>query len=126
MRKYLLILLTPLISACAGPMVNIAEVDEEAISGISVFSDVEMLRNENIKVIGSVNATSCQHLLWEERSTEKNCINQLRMRANALGANGIVVGASEEGSANFLPSKGINRNCWNTVDCSGTAIIYDD
>jgi hypothetical protein len=108
---------------CVGPLVEIAPVDPETIKSITVYEDKDVLTQEGITILGAVTATSCKHLLWHEDSSMESCTDQLKMKASALSANAIVIGGSEKNSANVLTTKGINRNCWNTVDCSAVAII---
>ena len=112
-----------LLNGCMGPLVNIRETNTDITNKIQSYTDKQILQDKNITILGTVNATSCKHLMWEPDASLDNCTAQLKMRAADLGANGLVLGGSEKNSVNFLPSKGINRNCWNTIDCTGIAII---
>ena len=123
MKKIAFVSVLLAIGGCAGPYVLIENIDPKIIETITVYEDKSILENDGITILGAVTATSCKHLLWDPEATRENCSDQLKMKASGLGANAIVTGASEKNNANFLPSKGINRNCWNTVDCSAVAII---
>lgn len=110
-------------AGCMGPFVNIIEVNKTTAEKVKLYTDKKVLLQKGIIVIGTIEATSCQHLLWHAEASNENCINQLKMKAFNVGANALVLGTAQKGVANFLPSKGINRNCWTTVDCSAVAII---
>ncbi|UTV29008.1 hypothetical protein [Photobacterium atrarenae] len=111
------------LAGCTGPMVKINDVDDTVASKVMLTTDKSVLKKEGVTIIGVVEATSCRHLLWEPDASEKNCIDQLKMKAHQVGANAIMFGAADKTSADFIPDDGINRNCWNTVDCRGVAII---
>lgn len=118
-----IIFCSALLSGCMGPLVNIREIDKSITNKIETYENKNILQDNNVVILGTVNATSCKHLMWEPNASLDNCTAQLKMRAADLGANAIVLGGAEKNSVNFLPSKGINRNCWNTIDCTGIAII---
>jgi hypothetical protein len=115
---------TILLAGCIGALVHIESVDKQTIDRVQVFADKSILQNANVRILGVVDATSCRNLAWEPPASIENCTMQMQMRARRLGANGIVLGASDDKIANFL-STGINRNCWSTVDCTGVAIILE-
>ncbi|MBA3752980.1 MAG: hypothetical protein H0X01_02295 [Nitrospira sp.] len=111
------------IVGCVGPLVKIEEIDLSVASRVEVIRDKSILQKENVNKLGIVEATSCKHLLWHPDSSIENCTDQLKMKASRLGGNAIVFGSSEGRNADFLPETGVNRNCWNTVDCSAVVIL---
>lgn len=108
-----------------GPLVKIEPIDADSISRVEVFGDQSILQNANVKTLGIIEATSCKHLLWEPESSQDNCMDQLKMKAARLGGNGIIFGYTDRKSADFTTKHGINRNCWNTVDCSAVVIFTE-
>ena len=108
---------------CVGPLVKIEQIDPKVASRVEVIHDKSILKKQNVNKLGIVEATSCKQLLWQPDSSIENCTNQLKMKASRLGGSAIVFGYSEGRNADFLPEAGVNRNCWNTVDCSAVVII---
>lgn len=113
------------LGGCIGPLVKIEPIDANTISQVEVYRDQSILQNDNVKTLGIIEATSCKHLLWDPESSPENCIDQLKMKAARLGGNGIMLGYADRRSADFTPTHGINRNCWNTIECSAVAIITE-
>ncbi len=111
---------------CMGPFVDIIDVDKNIVEEIKLYTDKKILTQKDIIIIGPVEATSCQYLIWHATASNENCINQLKMKAFNVGANALIFGMTQKESATFIPSKGINRNCWTTVDCSAVAIIINN
>lgn len=111
------------LAGCTGPLVKINDVDDAVTSKIMLTRDKSVLKKEGVTVIGVVEAISCKYLLWDPDASEQNCIDQLKMKAHQVGANVIMFGAADKTSADFILNTGINRNCWNTVDCLGVAIL---
>ena len=122
MKSFILFLSFALIS-CTGPLVKINEVDQDIVKSIVLHRNQIILKSDKVIIVGVVEATSCKHLLWEPDATEENCIDQLKMKTHQLGATSFVFGAADKTKADFTPRSGINRNCWNTIDCRGVAII---
>jgi hypothetical protein len=111
---------------CVGPLVTIEKVDTNIIPNVTLYEDDTILKNPDIMAVGVVNATSCKNLLWDPPATIENCHDQLRMKAYGLRAHGVIIGDSKTRTVDYAPgaaNAGINRNCWETVDCSGIAVI---
>ena len=110
------------ITGCMGPLAQIEDTDPRVREQVTVYEDKSILQSDEAQVLGAVEATSCKNLLWQPDASIENCIDQLTMKAARLGGNGIVVGGFEKRNADFVGKRGINRNCWNTVDCSAVVI----
>ena len=123
MREIIIFLIFLFLTSCCGPFVHLEKIDPEVTKKIKVYEGKEILQNKDIIILGTIEATSCQHLIWNPHASNKDCLDQLKMKASYLGANAVVLGHSEEGFADFIPRKGVNRNCWTTVDCSAVVII---
>lgn len=116
---------TALLVGCVGPLVRIEQIDETKKSKVQIYPSNSILQKAGVKSLGIVEATSCRNMAWEPPASMENCTAQMQVRAQKLGANGLIVGAGEHQVANFITT-GINRNCWSTVDCTGVAIIVTE
>ena len=117
-------------SSCMGPLVHIEKVDPAVASKVKIYKDASILKKSNVTILGPLQATSCQNLMWDPPASMTNCVDQMRMKVAKLGGNAVLVGEAARKSANFLPGSGgrgtgINRNCWTTVDCSGIALLIE-
>ena len=110
------------ITGCMGPLVRIEDTDPRVREQVALYEDKSILQSDEVQVLGAVEATSCKNLLWQPDASIENCIDQLATKAARLGGNGMVVGGFEKRNADFVGKSGINRNCWNTVDCSAVVI----
>ena len=116
-KKLIMIVVAFSFMGC-GPSVKIRKVNNNVIDKIIVYTNRELLNQENVKAIRVLEATSCQYLLWDSRASETNCINQLKMAAYNIGANGIIlIGQFKKGGMS------LDKDCWSTVECSAIAII---
>lgn len=110
------------LTGCMGPLVKIQQIDPNAGDRVQVHHDKSIMQKTNVNTLGVVEATSCKNLLWQPESSLENCTDQLKTKAAQLGGNAIVLGYSDAKSADLFQN-GINRNCWNTVDCSAVVIL---
>jgi hypothetical protein len=100
-----------------GPFVEVEHLDDTART--RVRSEVKQYTElpASYKVIQQLEATSCRSKLWDPPATNQDAIDQLRLKASRLGANGI--------AQVFCDSEGVfdlGKNCWSSVKCRGTAV----
>jgi hypothetical protein len=115
------------VNSCIGPLVHIEKVDPVVVATVKVYKDASILKKSGVTILGPLQATSCQNLIFDPPASMTNCVDQLRMKVARLGGNAVLVGDSTRKFANFMPGSGgggtgINRNCWTTVDCSAIAL----
>jgi S1-C subfamily serine protease len=69
-------------------------------------------------VISQVTALSCRRSAWDSRASEYSAMEDLRRKAHSAGADGLLDPQcrSSEGGPDLL------NNCWQSVECTGTAI----
>lgn len=79
--------------------------------------DRKTLNGINYKVVLPLEATSCMKLIWDPPVSQEDVLNQLRMRARTLHANGIM-----DVSCGNKEGVSLVTNCWETISCNATAI----
>jgi hypothetical protein len=67
--------------------------------------------------LGSIDASACKWMLWDETPTQQGVANQLLLKARAMNANGITNLSCESGNGAALV-----RDCWSRVACTAEAI----
>jgi len=75
------------------------------------------LANVKYTSLGSVDASACRWMLWDETPTEQGVTNQLLQKASAMNANGVTNLSCDSGTASAL-----TRDCWSRVACTAEAI----
>jgi hypothetical protein len=68
-------------------------------------------------VIGPVEATSCKNKAWDPAANQANALAQLRLKASQLGGTAVANVACGSDGTNLA------TNCWQSVNCRGTAIL---
>ena len=112
-----LVMLVGALAAGCGPFVEVIRLDDATRT--KARSDVKQYLElpQTYKVIQQLEATSCMSKAWDPPATNEDAIDQLRLKASRLGANGI--------AQVFCDSKGVfdlGKNCWTSIKCRGTAI----
>jgi S1-C subfamily serine protease len=109
-----------MLTGCVGPLVPVIAIDENA-AGV-VRSEVRTITMAELDTIeherlGPVEATSCKNKTWDPQPTPSNATDQLRIRAQNLGANalaGLSCGAKQGTS--------MVTNCWSSITCYALAV----
>ncbi|MGH7016781.1 MAG: heavy metal-binding domain-containing protein [Caulobacteraceae bacterium] len=70
-------------------------------------------------IVGPVIRYSCKFLPTDPNGSETGALQQLRLKALAMGANGIVGVTYQHGGVSLV------KNCWDSVTASGTAVIFE-
>jgi hypothetical protein len=78
------------------------------------------LSEKNYRVVRPVTATSCSIKTWDPAPTPEDAIDQLRVKAARLGANGIMNVMCERPEGVSLA-----MTCWASLTCHGAAILLD-
>jgi hypothetical protein len=69
-------------------------------------------------ILGPVQGNACKYLPTDANGSETAALQQMRLKALTMGANGIVgVRYSRQGTS-------LATNCWQSVTASGTAVIF--
>jgi hypothetical protein len=74
----------------------------------------------NFSYIGPVEANSCKNMMWDPPSSQSNAMEQLRYKALRAGGNAVMDFACTSSGTDAY-----GTNCWNSVQCGGTAIRVD-
>jgi len=69
-------------------------------------------------ILGPAIGNSCKFLPTDPNGSETGALQQLRLKALAMGANGVVGVRYEHGGTSFA------TNCWQSVTASGTAVVF--
>lgn len=69
-------------------------------------------------ILGPAMGNSCKFHLTDKAGSEIAALQQMRLKALAMGANGIVGVRYEHGGMSLA------ANCWQSVTASGTAVIF--
>lgn len=77
--------------------------------------DQTKLKGITYEVVQVIEATSCKHLPWASPPTEQEAIDQLRLTAHSLHANGII-------NMRCFGKAGVTNNCWGSITCNAVAI----
>jgi len=83
---------------------------------VKVYTSSE-LTNLKYTSLGPIDASACKWMMWDQAPTEQGVTNQLRSKAKAMNANGIIGLSCESGTGGALV-----RDCWSRVACSAEAI----
>lgn len=70
-------------------------------------------------ILGPAVGNSCKFLPTDKNGSETGALQQMRLKALAMGANGIVGVRYQHSGTSFA------TNCWQSVTASGTAVIFE-
>lgn len=70
-------------------------------------------------ILGPAMGNSCKFLPTDRNASETGALKQMRLKALAMGATGIVGVRYEHGGVSLA------TNCWDSVTAIGTAVIFD-
>ena len=105
---------------CAFEQIRIDPLTVDALRKDVPVYRLADLSEKNYRVVRPVTATSCSIKTWDPIPTPEDAIDQLRVKAARLGANGIMNVACER-------PEGVSMamNCWASLTCHGAAILLD-
>ncbi len=122
--SYAFIAITVL-AGCA-PRVNVIDTktippqDVQAMRGVGIFL-VGQQHSPKFEFIDEITAFSCKHMVWDPPASKGDALKQLRKKAYDAGANAIIdVTFDTRGTDTW------GTNCWETVQTSGSAVIFKD
>ena len=109
------------LTACA-PFVDVLDVKqitpEERATAMNVaIMPVGVPRPDKMTFVGPVEATSCKHVLTDPPASSANATEQLKIKAERMGANAVIDYACDRSGTDAY-----GTNCWNSVTCGGTAV----
>jgi hypothetical protein len=113
------ILFGAITTGCYGPFVSVAHVDEKSASVLE--EEVKLYKPADLVGVayanlGDVTATSCKNKLWDPKASESDAISQMRFKAFARHANGLIPWGCESYGTE------LSKNCWSSVSCRATMI----
>ena len=126
MKKLLgIVVLGLLLTSCA-PRVKVIKLSNLSPEVLTEASKVQVFRLDNPtpkpdieKYVGEITAYSCKHLMTDPPASKGNALTQLKVQAVEVGANGIIdITFDSRGTDTW------GTNCWETVQASGTAVIF--
>lgn len=108
-----------LVSGCVGPLVDTVDVSPQVEQNLSTRVPVFMIGQDPppASLIGPVEATSCKNKVWDPAASQDNALAQLRLKASQLGGTAVANVACGGDGTNLA------TNCWQSVNCRGTAIL---
>ena len=109
--------------ATGGCAYEVIRVDPSTVDALR--KDVPVYRLADVSdrkysVVRSVTATSCAMKTWDPTPTPEDAIDQLRVKASRLGANGIMNVTCERPEGVSLA-----MTCWASLTCHGAAILLE-
>ena len=120
MGRFLLSLALALpLLGCVGPLVDTVDVSPQVEQSLVTRVPVFMIGQDPppASLIGPVEATSCMNKVWDPAASQDNALAQLRLKASQLGGTAVAnVACGSDGTD-------LATNCWQSVNCRGTAII---
>jgi RcsF lipoprotein len=125
MRLFLLGAFSLALALCmtsCSPFVDVVDMSKVPASQRAAAAKVRLyppgdLHTSNFKYIGPVEANSCKLLMWDKPASESDALDQLRYKALVAGANAVM-----DFSCTRSGTDPYGTNCWNSVQCGGTAI----
>jgi len=126
MKKVLAILILGLLLTSCGPRVKVIKLSDISPEILTEASKVQVFRLDNPtpkpdieKYVGEITAYSCKHLVWDPPASKGDALKQLKVEAVQAGANGIIdITFDSRGTDTW------GTNCWESVQASGTAVIF--
>ena len=115
-------LLLVLLSGC-GPFVDVMDVNQIPPSERHAAFRLKTYQGAQphppvARFLGQIKATSCKNKMWDDAATTGNAMEQLRIKAYRLGADGLVNVACDSLGTN------LGTNCWASITCSGDAVRF--
>ena len=126
MHKLVLILLSSIILSGCGPKVDVLDLSTVDQKILTEASKVQIFKLDNAqpkpeieKYVGEITAYSCKHLSWDPPASKGDALKQLKVKAVRQGANGVIdITFDARGTDTF------GTNCWESVQASGTAVVF--
>lgn len=117
--RALTITLVGLSGGCVGPLVDTVDVSPQVEQNLTTRVPVFMIGQDPppASLIGPVEATSCKNKVWDPAASQDNALAQLRLKASQLGGTAVANVACGSDGTNLA------TNCWQSVNCRGTAIL---
>ena len=114
-----------LLSGCV-PFVDVVKMDKVSLEQRASTAKVQvfpsgMYHSEKFDFVGPVEGYSCKHLTTDKPASESDATEQMRYKAMLMGANAVMDYSCTKNGTDTL-----GTNCWNTVQCGGTAILIKD
>jgi len=109
------------IGGCSAPSDQVGRVDQENAARIEQQIKIyqpDALRQLKYTSLGQIDAISCQSRPWDPRASEDDATDQLRIKAQSLGANGLVHPKCEKSEWTDM----LARNCWASIQCYAPAL----
>ena len=103
------------------PTIKIASVPKDILAQARRITCYEITNTQHLEIEsiqGEIEAYSIKHVLWDPTPTNENALDQLRLNALELGANGIINIRYTKGT----PAEILTRNCWSSIKVTGTAV----
>ena len=109
-----------------GPRVPVFNINDFSPEILTEASKVQIFILDNPtpkpdieQYVGEVTAFSCKLLMTDPPASKGNALIQLKINAVNLGANGIL-----DITFDTRGSDAWGTNCWETVQASGTAVVF--
>jgi hypothetical protein len=109
------------IGGCSAPFVQVVPVDQKDAARVEQQVKIyqrDALRQLKYTSLGQIDAISCQSRPWDPGASEDNATDQLRIKAQSLGANGLAHPKCEKSVWRDV----VARNCWASVQCYAPAL----
>lgn len=109
-------------AAACGPFVDVVHMKDVPTQERAAAAKVRLIptgamNGNDFEYVGPVEATSCKSLLTDPPASRSDAIEQLRYKAMLAGANAVM-----DFSCTGSGTDTWGTNCWNSVQCGGTAI----
>jgi len=112
-------LLAPLCLSGCGPSPSLGVVNTSQVAPRLMQEANEVIVYEVVpdgaRIVAEIDATSCKNKLWDPDPSQSNAIDQMKVKAAALGANGIAAITFNDAGTSFM------SNCWSSITAQGTA-----
>ena len=107
-------------AGCSRELIRVDPLTVDALRRDVPVYRLADLSEKNYRVVRPVTATSCSIKTWDPAPTPDDAIDQLRVKAARLGANGIMNVTCE-------PPVGVSvaMTCWASLTCHAAAILLD-
>ena len=107
-------------AGCSFEQIRVDPLTVDALrSDVPVYRLAD-LSERTYRVVRPVTATSCSIKTWDPAPTRDDAIDQLRVKAGRLGANGIMNVTCERPEGVSLA-----MTCWASLTCHAAAILLD-
>jgi uncharacterized protein YbjQ (UPF0145 family) len=105
---------------CSYEVIRVDPLTVEALRKDVPVYRLADLSQKSYRLVRSVTATSCSMKTWDPEPTPEDAIDQLRVKAARLGANGITNVTCERPEGVSL-----GMTCWASLTCHAAAIVLD-